>query len=166
MYLIYVKEVIYVMNNDEFAARAEKVKERLYRTAYLYMGSGDIALDAVGEAVYRAFLSLKKLRQPEFFETWLTRILINECKKELRHRKREQLLESIPESAAEAYDALPLKEALRHLPQELKDVVILRYFAGFTLAETAESLGLPQGTAATRQRRALSLLKLELTEKE
>jgi RNA polymerase sigma-70 factor (ECF subfamily) len=94
----------------------------------------------------------------------MTRILINECKKELRRRKREQPLEALPEMAVEEYDALPLKEAIRCLSPELKEVVILRYFAGFTLVETAKSLNLPQGTVVTRQRRALALLKLELSE--
>jgi len=75
-------------------------------------------------------------------------------------------LEELPESAAEEYDALPLKEALLHLPKELKEVIILRYFAGYTLVETAEALRIPQGTAATRQRKALALLKLELLEEE
>ena len=154
------------MDKDEFAARTELIKARLYRTAFLYLGSESMALDAVGEAVYRGFASLKKLRQPEFFETWITRILINECKKELRHGKREQPLDTIPEAAAETLDTLPLKEALYRLPRELKEIIILRYFSGFTLAETARSLGIPQGTVVTRQRRALSLLKLELSEEE
>ena len=59
---------------------------------------------------------------------------------------------------------MPLKEAIRCLPPELKDIIILRYYADFTLAQTAEMLAIPKGTAATRQRRALALLKLELTE--
>lgn len=45
-------------------------------------------------------------------------------------------------------------------------VVALRYFAGYTLAETAEILGIPPGTVSTRQRRALALLRLELSEEE
>ena len=45
-------------------------------------------------------------------------------------------------------------------------MVVLRYFTGLTLAQTARALGIPQGTAASRQRRALALLKLELTEEE
>nr|WP_300297092.1 sigma factor-like helix-turn-helix DNA-binding protein [uncultured Intestinimonas sp.] len=52
------------------------------------------------------------------------------------------------------------------LPRELKDVIVLRYFTGLTLAETARALDIPQGTAASRQRRALSLLRLELTDGE
>ena len=154
------------MDVNEFTARIENLKTRLYRTAFLYVNSESVALDAVDEAVFRGFKSLKKLRQPEYFETWMTRILINECKKELRRRKREQPLDTIPETAAERFDALPLKEAIFCLPQELKEVIILRYFSGLTLAETAKSLEIPQGTVATRQRRALSLLKLKLSEEE
>ena len=64
----------------------------------------------------------------------------------------------------EVFDTLPLKEAIRRLPRKLKEVVILRYFAGYTLIETAETLQIPQGTVATRQRKALKVLKLELSE--
>ena len=152
------------MDENEFAARIEQLRKRLYRTAILYMGSEQIALDVIDEAVYKGLRALKKLRQPEYFDTWITRILINECKKELRRRKREMPLDTIPETASEAFDSLPLKEAIRRLPVELKEVIILRYFSDMTLAQTAESLSIPQGTVATRQRRALKLLKLELTE--
>lgn len=155
------------MDKDEFAARTEALKARLYRTAYLYLGSEADALEAVDEAVYQALRALKKLREPEFFETWLTRILINECCRELRRRKRLAGEEAIPETAGpDAYDALPLREAVRRLPEELRLVVILRFFAGYTQAETAAALSIPQGTVATRQRKALQLLRLELGEEE
>ena len=52
------------------------------------------------------------------------------------------------------------------LPRELKEVIILRYFSGLTLAETARALDIPQGTAATRQRKALRLLRLALVDGE
>lgn len=154
------------MTKEEFAARVQPLRARLYRAAYLYLGSEAAALDAVDEAVYKGLRSLHTLRQPEYFDTWLTRILLNECHREKKRRGRFAPMEELPETAAEAFDALPLKEALRRLPQELKEVTILRYFAGYTLAETALALGIPQGTAATRQRRALALLRLELEEKE
>ena len=154
------------MDENEFADRVEKLRKRLYRTALLYMGSEQIALDVLDEAVYKGLTALKKLRQPEYFDTWITRILINECKKELRRRKRELPLDTLPETAGETFDSLPLKEAIRRLPSDLKEVIILRYFSDLTLAQTAESLSIPQGTVVTRQRRALKLLKLELTEEE
>lgn len=152
------------MNNEEYAKRVEEIRGRLYKTAFLYLGSEALALDVVDEAVYKGLCNHRKLRQPEYFTTWMTRILINECHNEQRRQKRFQPLEELPETASEEYDALPLKEALRCLPKELKDVIILRYFTGYTLAETADALKIPRGTAATRQRRALQLLKLEFEE--
>lgn len=152
------------MTEQEFAIRAEALKSRLYRTARLYLGSEAYALDAVDEAIYLGLLHYKRLRQPEHFNTWLTRILINACNAELRRRKRELAVEELPETAAEAYDAPPLKEAVSRLPADLRAVIILRYFQSLTLAETAEALDIPPGTVSTRQRKALSLLKLELSE--
>ncbi len=154
------------MRELEFAARAEKLKGRLYRTALLYLGGEHAALDAVDEAVYKGLVACGTLREPDYFDTWLTRILINVCNTELRRRRREQTVEELPETAAEAFDALPLKEAVRRLPRELRAVIVLRYFSGYTLTETAQALELPVGTVSTRQRRALALLRLELTEQE
>ena len=153
------------MDQNTFAVRTQAIKARLYRTAYLYLGSEADALEAVDEAVYQALRNLGKLRQEDLFETWLTRILINECHRELRRRRRISGEEALPETAGpDAYDHLPLKDAVARLPETLRAVVILRYFTGYTQGETAAALDIPQGTVATRQRRALELLRLELGE--
>ena len=149
------------MTKDEFALRIESIRKRLYKTALLYLGNETQALDAVDETVYKALCGYRKLREEELFDTWVTRILINECYNELRRHKRVQYVDVIPETAVEKYDALPLKDAILHLPKELKDIIVLRYIMGLTLVETAQTLKIPQGTAATRQRKALKLLKLE-----
>lgn len=75
------------MKEAEYAQRAMAEKERLYRTALLYLGGEAAALDTVDEAVYRGLLACGRLRQPEFFSTWLTRILLNACADELRRRR-------------------------------------------------------------------------------
>ncbi len=152
------------MNHEEFAKRVEAVRTKLYKTALTYLGSEALALDAVDEAVYKALCGKWRLSQPEFFDTWITRILINECHNELRRQKRFYPLEELPETVAQEFDSLPLKEALRRLPKELKDVIILRFFGGFSVAETAQTLHIPPGTVATRQRKALQMLRLELSE--
>ena len=154
------------MKKEEFTYRVEAIRGQLYKTAMLYLNSHAQAVDALDEAIYKGLCGYKRLRKPEFFTTWMTRILINECNNELRRRKRTCPMEELPETAVEEFDSLPLKEALQKLPKELKDVIVLRYFAGFTLVETAELLKIPQGTAATRQRKALQLLRLELGEEE
>lgn len=154
------------MTEQEYIRQAEALKQRLYRTAVLYLSSESAAVDAVDEAIYKGFCAYKKLRNPEYFDTWLTRILINVCNMELRRRKRELSMEELPETAQEQFDALPLKEAIRRLPRNLQEVIILRYFTGFTLEETAQALEIPRGTVTTRQKKALSLLRLELTDNE
>lgn len=156
------------MDKKDFTDGVELIKARLYRTAYLYLGDKTSALEAVDEAIYKGLKARNKLREHKYFDTWLTRILINECKKELRRRKRISPIEYLPEGEAEEYnyDTLPLKEAISKLPEELRIVIILRYFSDYTLSQTAESLEIPQGTVVTRQRRALKLLKLELSVEE
>ena len=96
------------MTKDEFALRIEAIRKRLYKTALLYLGNETQALDVVDETVYKALCGYRKLREAELFDTWITRILINECYNELRRQKRVQYVDIIPETAVEKYDALPL----------------------------------------------------------
>ena len=152
------------MLKADFIARVRACERRLYRVARTILRSDADCEDAVQETLLRAWSKLDTLRDEQYFETWLTRILINVCYDQLRRQKRFVPLEELSETAVEDFDALPLKEALRRLPKELRDVVILRFFADCTLAETADILGIPPGTAATRQRKALQLLRLELRE--
>lgn len=154
------------MNKEEFAMKIGEIRLQLYKTARLYLGTEASAMEAVDESVYKAFKGLKKLRQEEYFTTWITRILINECKKELKRRSRVSI-EVLPERVeAEQFDNLSLQEAIGKLPEQVRQVIILRYFSGMTLKETAETLKIPQGTAVTRQRRGLQLLRLEFVEVE
>ncbi len=104
------------MDQQEFADRTEAIKTRLYRTAYLYLGSEADALEAVDETVYRALRRLKQLQTPAFFETWITRILINTCQDELRRRRRFHPggADALPDTAGpDDYEHLPLREAIR-----------------------------------------------------
>lgn len=154
------------MDWKEFTQRYEGIKARLYRTALLYLGDASAAEEALDETVCKALHSCRGLRQPEYFNTWITRILLNVCADERKRKKKLMNLSDIPEIAAESYDSLPLRDAVARLPKELSSVVILRYFSGYTLKEAADILDIPQGTAATRQRRALALLRLDLGEEE
>ena len=154
------------MEVKEFAKSAEKVKAQLYKTAFLYMGNEADAIEMVDESIYRGFCASKKLREQQFFKTWLTRILINTCNSELKRKKREIVLEELPENGYEEFDNLPLQEAIAKLPKKLKEIIILRFFMGFTLEETAETLKLPRGTVTSRQKKALEVLKLDFLKGE
>jgi RNA polymerase sigma-70 factor (ECF subfamily) len=130
------------------------------------LGTEADAEDAVDAALYNAWRHIKALREPRFFTTWVTRILINECNAALRRRKRETPAgeTAISAQTCEYYDALPIREAVRQLPDELRTVIGLRYFADLTVPVVAGILKLPQGTVKSRQRKALALLRVELQE--
>ena len=140
------------MTQEDYWAGVEWLKGRLWRLARLRLDSDADATDVLDEAVFRGWQSCGRLRHPEYFDTWLTRILLNVCAQEHRRRKRETAVEELPETAQEAFDALPLKDAVARLPRELKDVILLRYFTGLTLEETAQTLNIPRTTVSTRQR--------------
>ena len=77
----------------------------------------------------------------------------------------KELLEKLDQWHEDNHHQKIIQE-IEGLPEELRQVVVLRFFAGYTQAETAAALDIPQGTAATRQRKALALLRLELGEEE
>lgn len=151
------------MNND-YITRLESYRESLYRIAYSYMNDQTLAIDVLDEAYYKAYVNRKKLKNPKYLKTWFTRILINECLQAIRKNKRIILMDQVPEQSIEDYDRLPLKMAIRQLPEKLSKIIYLRYYGGYTLIETAEILEIPLGTVSTRERKALGLIRLELTE--
>ncbi len=74
--------------NEQFFIQEVKARERsLYRVAISYLHRDQDAADAVQEALMISWEKRHTLRNPDFFGTWLTRILINTCKKQLRGRK-------------------------------------------------------------------------------
>ena len=70
-----------------FGDLIEAQQEYLYRMAYLYVRQEADALDVVQESILKAYKSLKTLREPEYFRTWLTKIVINTAQDRRRRRK-------------------------------------------------------------------------------
>lgn len=64
-------------NKVAFQELVLQEKDNLYRMAYIYMKNENDALDVVHESVFKAYKSIKKLKEPSYFSTWLTRIIIN-----------------------------------------------------------------------------------------
>lgn len=139
----------------------------MYKIAFGYLSHEADALEAVDEAVYLGYKNLKQLREPDYLKTWLTRILINECHRILRNRKRTVVSEIIPDiPSRDNRLSMTLRSAVLDLPDELKEIIILRYFADYSVKDTASFLDIPQSTVATRTKKALELLKTELISME
>lgn len=168
------------MKTHELAARARKgdaeafsvlisaKKHDLYRIAYSYTRNEQVALDVVSDAVYKAFVSVHKLKKPEFFYTWLTRILINSAANHLKLAKRMVLVEEEPPVAAKPEgspeEVMDLYAAIDKLEDKRKTVVLLKYVNDLTIEEVAEIMQCPVGTAKTHLHKALKDLRLELKE--
>ena len=136
------------MNDQEYWQGVEQCRERLWRIARMWLSDDSAAMDVVDEAVFRGWRACGRLRHPEY----------------KKRQDREQAVDQLPEQAWEDPDHLPLRAAVQALPEQLRAVILLRYFFDCTLRETAELLRMPRSTVHTREKKALKLLKLELSE--
>lgn len=153
------------IDKDDYISFITENKEMLYRVAYGYLRDETKSLDAVDEAVYQGYAHRHDLREPKYLKTWVTRILINECLKIIRNAKRELNMEVLPEEPfSPDENSMYLRHALNNLPEELRRIIVLRYFGGYTIAETANIMDIPEGTVSTRTRKALEILKVEVSE--
>ena len=84
------------MDKREFADRVHAMQERLYRLTYGQLREEQDRKDAVQEAILKAWQSRERLRDEAYFETWLIRILINECRN--LHRRRPVIELELPEN--------------------------------------------------------------------
>lgn len=151
------------IRDDDFFNRIDNMRIKMIKIAYSYFSSESMAIDLVDEAIYKGYLKRKSLREMEYMETWMIRILINLCNNHYKKFSKVNGIDELPEeSTVEQYDSLPLKIAMQKLPEKYRQVVVLKYFVGYGVAEISEITGTPQGTVATRLRKALSLLRLEL----
>lgn len=152
-------------NDDAFYQLVSCKKDMLYRTAFSYVKNKEDALDIVSETAYRAYISLKKIKEPKYFYTYLQRILINTAIDFLRKKKdTAELKEDMLEDKAESESYIDLRNSLDSLSGDYKAIIIMKYFQDFTLKEVAEVLGCPLGTVKSKLHKALSILKLDLEE--
>ena len=142
------------MDKGEFTRRVLAMEDRLYRVSRSLLREPQDRMDAVQEAIARAWERRDGLRKPRYFETWLTRILINACYDQLRAGKRNVPLEDAPELIAPTEENRELREALDALADELRLPLVLRYMEGYRVREIAGMLELPEGTVKTRLARA------------
>lgn len=152
------------LDRAEFSRRVLKMEDRLYRVSFGILRDEQDRRDAAQEAVLRAWAGLDKLRRPEYFETWLTRILIRCCYDILKARGGGVPLDDVPEPAAPEMPGSELREAIRALEPKLRLPLVLHYVEGYKLREIARMLKIPENTVATRLHRAREKLREQLME--
>lgn len=153
----------------QFAQRLQNGKQKYYRMAYSYVKNEHDALDIVGEATYKGLKDLHTLRKIEYFDTWMTRIVINAAIDFLRKNSHcttceDSVLEivAVSEQTLMPEDSLDLYAALDTLTDKDRSCVILRYFEEYAFGEIAVILQEPEATVKSRLYRALRKMRSTL----
>jgi len=157
-------------DHDAFAALAAAAISRLDGAARLILHDPDQAKDAVQETLVRAWRDLRTLRDPDRFDAWLHRLLVNSCLNEAKRLRRHRFdVELSPldgpstrDDAAAVADRDELERGFRRLEPEARALVVLHHYLDLSLPEVALILGVPVGTAKSRLHRALQLMRASL----
>lgn len=142
----------------------------LYRIAYSILKNEDEIYDAISNTTVIVFEKISSLRQEEFFKTWITRILINECYKIYNQNKKIVYLENNQNieqlKHIDTYSEVNIKDLLKKLNKELGQVVFLYYIEDFSIKDIAKIIEIPEGTVKSRLSRARKELEQILIKNE
>ena len=154
------------MTKDEFTRRITAMTQTLYRVSYGLLRSEADREDAVQETILTAWEKLPTLRHEEYFQSWVVRILINQCHGIGRRISRTASLDEVSELEAPPPELRPMRDAVLALPEDYRLAVILHYVEGYGVGETARLLHVPVGTVKSRLYRAREILKREWEESQ
>lgn len=161
----------------EFERLAAEQERAVYAVCYHMTGSREDAQDCAQEAMLRAFRAFDSFRGEASFSTWITRIAMNACTDFLRKRRNVVSLDAMrqdqgfdpPDASPGAYALLEekerkrlLREALGLLPEDLRQMIVLRDIQGRSYEEIGEIMHIPLGTVKSRVSRAREKLSLIL----
>ena len=167
------RELVERARSGDHAAFSELARasgDRLLALARLILRDETLAEDATQEALVAAWKYLRGLRDPDRFDAWLNRLLVNACRREGR-RSRGRAQREIHGSVVEAStsdatrDVLnrdELERGFRGLDLEHRAVVVSYYYLGLRPEEAAEILGIPAGTVRSRLHRAVQQMRATL----
>jgi RNA polymerase sigma-70 factor (ECF subfamily) len=169
-----VDDVRRVLGGDTaaFAGIVARWQRRIVNLAWRYCHDRSQAEDLAQEAFLKAFRSLHTFRGDAQFSTWLTAVAINVCRTWIRDRKPaamslDRVVADLRVAArADALDAARRDQIVRRLvttlPARYREPMVLFYLNERDLAETARTLGLPDGTVKARLHRGRAFLKRRL----
>jgi RNA polymerase sigma-70 factor (ECF subfamily) len=157
-------------DHDAFAHLTRMASPRLDAAARLILRDRERAEDAVQEALVRAWRDLRSLRDPDRFDAWLYRLLVNACMDEARRRRRHAVeVELTPMRSPSMQDSVisvgerdALERGFARLDPEQRTLIVLHHYLDLPLPEVAETLRIPLGTAKSRLHRALATMRAAL----
>lgn len=140
-----------VMNKEELSKLILENQKEMYVLAYSILKNQADAQDAVSECIVRAFENRTSLRKRTSARSWLMKILINVSRSAITKRQKVVLFadpeqyEQEPETAEDH-----LWSVILELPENVRVVMVLYYYEGFSVREISSLLDIPEGTTKTR----------------
>lgn len=156
-------------DSDAFTELYKINKVYLYKIAYSYVKDENKALDILQECAYKGFLNINKLKNPNFFKTWITKVLINiaidflKSDNKIIYLNDDTSLVSSEESIS-IEEKLDLYTAIDSLRESYKTVIILKYFNDMSIDEISYVMNIPINTVKSNLRRAKESLNKVLRE--
>lgn len=149
-------------DTDAFLGLMEANSLSMYKVARGILKNDDDVADAIQDTILSCFEKLHMLKRPEFFKTWMIRILINECDRILKHYKKIRPLEGLPETPRQdsSLAEFEFKEMLGQVDEKYRVILVLYYEQGFKIPEIAELLEMKENTVKTRLVRAREQIRL------
>ena len=160
---IYERKNVYMTDND-FAEKLTNMIETVYRVSYSQLPQACDRDDAVQETLLKAWKNRHRMKNERYMQTWVIRILINECHNIHRRKKHESLEEFQIERVAPVDEYADLHDTLFRLDDKYRITIVLHYVEGFDTREISKILSLPQGTVLWRLSKARKELKKMLGE--
>lgn len=156
------------MTKEEFERRIIGMQDTLYRVSATLLRQPCDREDAIQECIYKALVKRDTLRDDRYMQSWVVRILINECYSLLRKARRESPAEELPEPLpVPAPDAEPeVFRALYSLDDRMRLPMVLHYVEGYGVEEIARILRVPSGTVKSRLARGRDKLRRTMGEEE
>ena len=144
--------------------------DRLCREAYIRCKYEEDVKEIVQETIYKAYRNIRSLKEPQYFKTWLSRILINVANDYLRNKgmvdleldETSYVKEVVIEDKIEI--KIDLYNAIDELEDKYKDAVILRYIDDLKIEDISKILDRPVNTIKTHLRKAIKKKKKMLKE--
>lgn len=154
------------MSKEEFAALAENYMDTIYRLAYSWIKNSHDANDVTQEVLMQLYRTPQKFESDAHLKNWLIRVTINQCKMLFRSpwKKVEDIGEYAETLGFEEESYLDLFQAVMKLDKKYRVPVLLFYYEGYSTAEIASLLNIPDKTVSTRLFRAKAKLKEYLKE--
>jgi len=142
-------------DRDAFAELVRRHRDRLWAVALRTIGDREDAADALQEALISAYRSAHRFRGDSAVTTWLHRIVVNACLDRVRRRAVRPTVpladtEPLPVAPVDSDTALDARAALAQLPVEQRAALVLVDVQGYSVAEAATILDVPQGTVKSR----------------